>query len=121
MSKARSERRRRFLHGIESLICGVRQDSYGDAEDNFRDIAEIWSVLLGRKLKEPLSSVDVGYLMIGMKLARTINSPWEIDHAKDMAGYAGCVGGILMGMAHEHVPTVPERPDHPQQGDETGS
>ena len=36
-----TELRREALHQVESCVCQDRQNTYGDAEDNFADIAAI--------------------------------------------------------------------------------
>ena len=67
-----------------------RNLDYGDPEDNFRDIAAIWTVQLGSKLRAPITPAEVAALSIGIKIARLITSPRVADHWVDVAGYAAC-------------------------------
>jgi hypothetical protein len=90
-----TDRRRAILQQVESCVCRDRQNSYGDAEDNFTRIAALWNIQFGHKLKEPLSSKDVALAMIHVKCARAITSPGHLDNAVDGAGYFVCLGGII--------------------------
>lgn len=80
-----------LLHEAIGFITGDRNKTYGSPTQNFKDTAEIWSVLLGPKLKEgvKLQSGDVAMLMIALKLARMVAQP-KRDNWTDIAGYAGC-------------------------------
>jgi hypothetical protein len=68
-------------------IIDNRQRDYGEPADNLRRIAEIWSVQLGRKLCAEITPRDVAMMMIGLKLAREVNTP-KRDNCVDIAGYA---------------------------------
>lgn len=90
-----TEIRRAILKEVESCVCRDRQNSYGDAEDNFSDIARLANVLLERKLKEALSPEDVAVFSMCIKLARMKTSPEHDDNLIDLAGYATCGLGII--------------------------
>lgn len=100
MSKG-TERRRRILAEIEACVCRDRQDDYGDAEDNFADIARLANVVLGPSLKKGLTPSDVAAFMICVKLARIKSNPHILDHWIDAGGYAACGGGIIMSLDEE--------------------
>lgn len=72
-------------------IAGTnRSRDYGHPLANHRRIAEIWNVQLEKKLAVPLTPGDVATLMIGLKLARLVNSPNHRDSFIDICGYAKC-------------------------------
>lgn len=90
------DKRKEILNAIEQCVCKDRMTTHGDAEDNFKDIADIWTIQLGAKLSTPLTSVDVAALMVGMKLARIKHNPKYLDNWVDVGGYAVCGGGIVL-------------------------
>jgi Domain of unknown function (DUF6378) len=101
-----TELRRAALKDVEACVCKDRQNSYGDAEQNFENIATFWNIQLQSKLSKPINALDVAYLMISVKLARAANSPTHRDNAIDAAGYAICAAGILDGKAHSAKTSV---------------
>lgn len=95
-----SERRRAILERIASFVCKDRQNTYGDAEDNFRDIAERWTIYVRRRFGLPnfkLEPADIAAMMIDVKLARIAASPGHQDNWDDAGGYAVCGAGIIEG------------------------
>jgi hypothetical protein len=90
-----TELRREMLRQVESCVCRDRQNTYGDAEDNFTNIAAIANVALQRKLAAPLEAEDVAIFSLCIKLARLIESPHHIDNWIDAGGYAVCGAGIM--------------------------
>lgn len=91
-----TEARKQFLGMVEACVCKNRQDEYGGAENNFKDIAAILNIRLQRKLSSPLDELDVAAMMIAVKLARQIQSPENLDNWVDTGGYAACAGGIVI-------------------------
>lgn len=83
--------REAVLTEARGLIVGDRNHSYGSPTQNFTNTAEIWTALLRHKLRdgEVVTATEVGTLMVGLKLARTVAQP-KRDNFVDMAGYAGC-------------------------------
>ena len=77
------------------IISGDRNKQYGGPEDNFTNIAKVWSVLFKREF----TTEDVAMAMVGLKVARyAANSGFQPDTWIDIAGYAGCgyeVGKLL--------------------------
>jgi hypothetical protein len=96
--KTGTDRRREVLKQVEACVCKDRQATYSDAEDNFRRIAAIWTVLLEQKLKPGtgISRTDVAAMCAGIKLARIVSSPGHPDNWTDLAGYGVCGGGIVL-------------------------
>ena len=62
--------RKHFLDTAETLINGPRAKEYGPAKLNHMRIAEIWSIILARKLDEDITPEEVVACMVGLKLAR---------------------------------------------------
>lgn len=91
------EKRAAILDTAKEAVCRDRQNSYGDAEDNFQDIADILNVLFDHKLEldQGFASQDVATICAVIKLSRIKSSPDHIDNWVDLAGYAACGGGIM--------------------------
>lgn len=72
------------------VINGERQDRYGDPEDNFQVIADLWHAYL-KALKPdmpPLTKDDVATLMMLLKVARIVGGEYHRDNDVDLVGYA---------------------------------
>jgi len=74
-------------------IIKQRSGTHGDALDNLNDIGRRWSNYINKKFPDggevKLEALDVSYLMVEMKLSRaTYGDNAEMDHYKDMIGYA---------------------------------
>tara|TARA_A100000172_G_scaffold76847_2_gene60700 strand:+ start:4282 stop:4581 length:300 start_codon:yes stop_codon:yes gene_type:complete len=76
------------LQKVDLLINGARAKSHGNAFETHTDIAELWSLLLKNKLKEPLDVHDVYRAMIGIKQIRNRQNPKVDDNMIDIIGYA---------------------------------
>jgi hypothetical protein len=96
---AGSIRRKEALQIVESYVCRNRQDAYGDAEDNFADIAAMMNIRFQRKLAKDtkFTALDVASIMVIVKECRKIQSPEYADNWHDQAGYAICGSGIISG------------------------
>jgi len=77
--------REKILDEATRIIYGDRQKTYGSARENMGRIAKIWSVALGMEVTED----QVINCMIGVKLARLVNTPGHRDSYVDIAGYVG--------------------------------
>lgn len=73
-----------ILEEAESLINGERQEQYGNANESFARIANLWSVYLGANL----TALDVTNLMILLKVSRA-KGLYHRDSYVDIAGYSG--------------------------------
>lgn len=80
--------RKQILDEASRIVCGGRE--YGTPEDNFSEIAALWSVYLRTKLKPK----DVAVMMMLMKIARIKTGNAKSDNWIDIAGYAACGGEI---------------------------
>lgn len=81
-----------FTSHALSLIQGDRAKDYGDALENHKKIAEIWSVILDKKI----TPSQVVACMVGLKLARLGNKQcfYHNDTWTDIIGY-GALGGEI--------------------------
>ena len=73
------------------LINSDRNNEYGEPYENFRDIAEMMTVMLRPILKEgeAVRTNHVAMCMIAVKLSRMTTSPLKLDTWVDIAGYVG--------------------------------
>ncbi|AQY55673.1 hypothetical protein PBI_HUFFY_72 [Gordonia phage Huffy] len=79
-----------ILAKADELVNGDRNKNYGDAKTNHQRIADMWSVILGKRVE----AHEVAACMVALKLARLIETPDHLDSWVDMAGYAAIGGEI---------------------------
>ena len=84
----------------EALNCvnGEREKQYGNPEDNFKRIADLWSVYLTSIFEDvvfELDPIDVAKMMILFKIARSNGDQDKLDNYVDMIGYAACGAEIF--------------------------
>ena len=123
---AGTTRRKEALKEIEACVCRDRQNTYGDAEDNFRDIADYMTLWLRQRglLNDGArrQSFDVAQLSSFIKIARKAANPRYRDNWIDDAGYNVCGAGIVVGQepvyasifegaTRQWTPTVPSIPN----------
>ncbi len=85
--------RKEFLTEAEKCVCSDRNLQYGEPEDNFSDIARLWSAYLDTDL----GAEDVAIMMCLFKIARIKGSFYESkDSWIDLIGYAACGGEIAI-------------------------
>ena len=89
-------KREELLKEAIKITKGARQTNYGTPEDNFKRIADLWSVYLGRSI----TPSDVAVMMILMRTARLMNDCKHMDSWVDIAGYAAC-GGEIVTSSHQ--------------------
>lgn len=70
------------------LVNGGRQDQYGKPERSFEALADVFTGLLKRKLRDDarVSAEDVALLMVGLKITRESNQR-KRDNVVDAHGY----------------------------------
>lgn len=92
-----SDRRARLLEIIQQAVCQDRMASYGDAEDNFINIAALWNIIFKDKLSSPFDALDVANACVQIKEARKMSAAGRthLDNYIDGAGYSVCGGGIV--------------------------
>lgn len=95
-----TSRRCEILDRIASCVCKDRQNSYGDAEDNFVNIAAYWNLWLKQRgLLAPgkeVDALDVAQMSSFIKIARKVGSLSYLDNWVDDGGYSVCGAGIVL-------------------------
>ena len=66
------------------VALNSRGQHYGKVLENHNRIAKIWSIILGLDITEE----QVALMMVGLKVARLIETPDHQDSILDIAGYA---------------------------------
>ncbi|PHQ43911.1 hypothetical protein Z052_01875 [Halorubrum sp. C191] len=83
---------RDVLEDVGRLVDSDR-DTHGDAVENQEHIADGWTwYLRGQGIlasHEELTGLDVAYMMAILKMSRNAVGEYDIDHPRDVAGYAG--------------------------------
>lgn len=84
--------RESLLKEAARITTTDRNTAYGKPEDNFANIAKLWSVYLSasRLPQVTFTASDVAHMMILMKVARLSTNPTHYDSLVDIAGYAAC-------------------------------
>ncbi|AFH22692.1 hypothetical protein OSG_eHP32_00190 [environmental Halophage eHP-32] len=80
-----------LLADVADLVSDDR-DSHGDAVENQEHIAEAWNwYLQGHGIidEEAIDGGDVARMMELLKLSRACVGEYDVDHDRDVAGYAG--------------------------------
>lgn len=75
-----------ILREAEKMVCGHREQDYGDPEDNFLLIAQLWTAYTGREH----SPLDVAIMMCLMKIGRIATGTATRDSFVDAIGYLAC-------------------------------
>ena len=79
--------------GHTAKVLEERRDDYGDPAEQFRAIADRWSITLGT----PITPAQVALCMIDLKLARLAHDPSYADGPVDVIGYAALIPEIIRG------------------------
>lgn len=82
--------RSQILHEAEDCVCRDRNSQYGDPEDNFNAIADLWEAYKG----VCFSAQDVAIMMTLMKVGRIMTGTQKRDSYVDAIGYLACAGEI---------------------------
>jgi hypothetical protein len=85
-----------ILDEASNIVAGARNTTHGDKERSFDAIANLWTAYLHarRDPSETISAVDVAWMMVLLKMARSQQGVFVRDHAVDAAGYAAIAGEI---------------------------
>ena len=81
---------------IQKKIIKDRQEQYGDYQENFALLAELFSIVLFDKIKAALTPEDVGHLMMALKLYRCTKR-YKADSYDDLAIYCKMTKQIRQG------------------------
>lgn len=107
----------RLLEDVGHLVDSDR-DTHGDAVENQEHIASGWTwYLRGQGVlddDEELTGLDVAYMMAMLKMSRNAVGEFDIDHPRDVAGYAGigAACSVKRGWADEDDLQVADYGDH---------
>lgn len=71
---------------------GVRNHSHGDIKDNLRRTG----MLLSAYLEIPIHDYQVAVIMQLVKISRTQESPYLLDHWVDLLGYGAIAGELAL-------------------------
>ena len=88
--KTSSERGRTIAEDALRIINGERQDRYGNPENTFKVIGDLWGAYL-RALEPsmpPILPEDVANMMVLLKMARIVCGMYSMDNDVDLIGYA---------------------------------
>lgn len=83
---------------IQKKIIKDRQEEYGDYEENFGLLAEMFSIILFDKIKQALNPEDVGHIMMALKLYRCTKK-YKADSYDDLAIYCK----MTKQLRHKHI------------------
>lgn len=95
-------KRNDVLDNAKKIINGERQGTYGNAEDSFSIIAQMWTAYLGKDI----TADDVANMMILMKVARNSSGVYKDDNWIDICGYAALGGEIQSKSAISNLCTT---------------
>lgn len=88
--------RTHILQEVDSIINGDRARDYGKVEENFENIAQLWSAYLAcRGVFINLNPLDTALMMDLVKTARIATNPLHRDSWIDKIGYSACGAGIV--------------------------
>ncbi len=92
--------RERVLKEALNCVNGEREKQYGNPEDNFSRIADLWSVYLtslfeDEKIVVDIDPIDVAKMMILFKIARSNGDKDKLDNYIDILGYGACAAEIF--------------------------
>lgn len=91
--------REAVLTEAKTYVCSDRNSQYGEPEDNFAVIAELWTQYLVRAcdaLVKPLTGYDVGMLMTLFKIGRMETGAHKRDSYVDAIGYLACAAELAL-------------------------
>ena len=71
---------------IQKKIIEQRHEEYGDYEENFTLLSELFSIVLFNKIKSALDPEDVGHIMMALKLYRCTKK-YKADSYDDLSIY----------------------------------
>lgn len=93
--------RSEILDKAKDCVTGKREQDYGSPEDNFKQIAKLWTAYFDRRVAfEPL---DVAIMMALMKIARIKSGTATEDSFVDACGYLACGGEIANGKRKDNA------------------
>ena len=86
--------RTEILETANEYITRDRHATHGSAEENFAQIAAVWTWWLNERLTAPIDAYDVAQMMSLFKKARSKGNRTHIDSPTDDIGYTAIAGEI---------------------------
>jgi len=85
-----------ILREAAGIVQGARNTTHGDKERSFIAIADAWNAYLGARKDPiaPINAIDVAWMMVTLKIVRSVQGTFVRDHAVDAAGYAAIAGEL---------------------------
>lgn len=87
---AKPATRKTILEAATTCVCKERNDQYGEPEDCFQDIANLWAAYKG----VDFDPFDVAMMMSLLKVARAKANPQHTDNYIDLCGYGSIAGEL---------------------------
>ena len=87
---AKPTTRKTILDAAEKCVCKERNDQYGEPEDCFQNIANLWAAYKG----VDFAPFDVAMMMSLLKVARAKANPQHTDNYIDLCGYGSIAGEL---------------------------
>lgn len=84
--------REQVIQEAAKCVLRDRNATHGEPENNFRDIADLWTAYLGYEV----NATQVACMMALMKIARLKHTTAHRDSWVDLIGYAACGAGIAL-------------------------
>lgn len=87
--------RAEILREAADIVCGDRNNQYGEPEDSFAVISAFWTAYLtaATHAAVTVSPSDAANMMALLKIARAAGG-YKADSYVDLAGYAACAGEL---------------------------
>lgn len=98
------------LDKAKEYVTVDRNGSYGEPEDNFRNIANLWNAHLAASNPSELTSTDVAIMLTLLKIARVSTNPEKYDSWVDICGYAAC--GAEIACSEKSAPSEHKMPTY---------
>lgn len=98
MTDTTPRERDQILDTAKSLISGDRQETYGDAADDFTRTGKMWAAILG---VDTVTPEQVALCMAAVKIGRLCHTPTHRDSWIDACGYLALGGDIADATARE--------------------
>jgi hypothetical protein len=86
--------REEILQTASQYITKDRDATHGDAEDNFDNVADLWSWWMHGREICTVNGFDVAMMMTLFKIARIKGNPDHVDSYVDANGYLALAGEI---------------------------
>ena len=88
--------RKEILEQALEIVTHDRNKKYGEPEDNFGMISDLWTTYLNGYFGSTISisPEDVAVMMCLFKIGRMASGEYSPDSYVDLAGYAACAGEV---------------------------